>query len=213
MCKRFKALSWDEVLEVIQALEEGMPHTLRFNPAGLRLDAFPRSNVPLIGQADQRLTPLKLPWGFRAPWTKHRIIYNARIETALEQVQGFWREAIDHGRCIVPTLCFYETCATETLMDPKTDKPVKRQYQFDLAEGITYLAAICNKEAFSVMTTQANAIVAPIHRRMPVVLRPEEIDQWLFGDYAALADRSDIPLECHAEAFRPPKTKLQLTLF
>ncbi len=213
MCKRFKALSWDEILEVIQALEEGQPCALQSNPSELRLDAFPRSNVPLIGQSDQRLIPLSLLWGFKAHWTKRRVIYNARIETALEQEQGFWCEAIDRSRCIVPTLGFYEACATETLISPQTGKPVQRQYQFALPEGITYLAAICNQETFSVMTTCANNIVAPIHPRMPMVLRPEEIDQWLFGNYAALADRSDVFLECHAEAFRPPRTKLQLTLF
>ena len=48
---------------------------------------------------------------------------------------------------------------------------------------------------FSMVTTQANADMEPIHPRMPLIVRQGELDLWLGPDYRALADRSDIPLE------------------
>ena len=42
-----------------------------------------------------------------------------------------------------------------------------------------------------------------IHPRMPVVLRPDEIDRWLYGspdEYSALFDRDNIELMSVREA-------------
>ena len=34
-------------------------------------------------------------------------------------------------------------------------------------------------ESFTIITTEPNELVRPIHNRMPVILRPEDEDQWL----------------------------------
>jgi putative SOS response-associated peptidase YedK len=34
----------------------------------------------------------------------------------------------------------------------------------------------------AILTTTPNELVAPVHDRMPVILRPEEVDEWLDGD-------------------------------
>jgi putative SOS response-associated peptidase YedK len=34
-------------------------------------------------------------------------------------------------------------------------------------------------ESFAIITTEPNELVRPIHNRMPVILRPEDEDQWL----------------------------------
>ena len=34
-------------------------------------------------------------------------------------------------------------------------------------------------ESFTIITTEPNELVRPIHNRMPVILRPEEEEQWL----------------------------------
>ena len=44
------------------------------------------------------------------------------------------------------------------------------------------------------VTTQANADMARIHHRMPLVLRPAELPCWFGPEYLSLADRSAIPL-------------------
>ena len=42
-------------------------------------------------------------------------------------------------------------------------------------------------ETCTILTTAANEAVAPIHHRMPVILRPEHFDPWLAGEAVALA--------------------------
>ena len=34
-------------------------------------------------------------------------------------------------------------------------------------------------ESFTIITTEPNELVRPIHNRMPVILRPEDEEQWL----------------------------------
>ena len=34
-------------------------------------------------------------------------------------------------------------------------------------------------ESFTIITTEPNELVRPIHNRMPVILRPEDQEQWL----------------------------------
>ena len=43
-------------------------------------------------------------------------------------------------------------------------------------------------ETCTILTTEANATLAPIHPRMPVMLPPEDYDSWLGG-----RDRSPSP--------------------
>jgi putative SOS response-associated peptidase YedK len=34
-------------------------------------------------------------------------------------------------------------------------------------------------ESFTIITTEPNEVVRPVHNRMPVILRPEDEEQWL----------------------------------
>jgi len=34
-------------------------------------------------------------------------------------------------------------------------------------------------ESFTIITTEPNELVQPVHNRMPVILRPEDEEQWL----------------------------------
>jgi putative SOS response-associated peptidase YedK len=34
-------------------------------------------------------------------------------------------------------------------------------------------------ESFTIITTEPNELVRPVHNRMPVILRPEDEEQWL----------------------------------
>ena len=114
--------------------------------------------------------------------------------------RGIWSDAFRTGRCIVPTLGFFESSETETVASPRTGKPVKAQYRFAAPEGLTLLAGVREQDAFSVVTTEPNEQVAPVHGRMPLVLRAGEALQWLFGDAAALADRTGVALDVSTEA-------------
>ncbi|MDR1088055.1 MAG: hypothetical protein LBL23_02080 [Coriobacteriales bacterium] len=60
--------------------------------------------------------------------------------------------------------------------------------------GGDFVAGIHAGERFSLMTTLPNDVMRPIHNRMLVVLKREELDAWLYGDYLSLANRSSVAL-------------------
>ena len=81
-------------------------------------------------------------------------------------------------------------------------------------EPVTWLAGISEDDHFSVVTTEPNQFVAPVHNRMPLVLRPEELEVWLGSDWGELSDRSGIMLDVAPE--EQPKDDAfgdQLSLF
>lgn len=199
MCGRFVSLSWDEVLGVIRSIEMDTPFNAEPDWPARRPDVYPKSVVPIIAPTEDGLAPADLRWGIPAPWDSKKVLFNTRIETALDQKSGIWREAIEHGRCIVPTFGFFEPSATETVVSPRTGKPIKRQYEFASPGQLTLLAGVRNEDAFSVVTTTPNRFVAPVHGRMPIVLEPADVNRWLSSDFAALADRSGIVLDVTGE--------------
>ncbi len=232
MCRRFVMLEWDEVLQVLHRIETDAPLVTGEEWPVRGLDAYPGSEAPVIaavgakggtGSPSRRagveqphgLEPACLRWGFEAPWDARKLLFNTRIETALAPGGGLWGDALRNGRCIVPTLGFFESSETETVASPRTGKPMKTQYRFAAPEGLTLLAGVRNQDAFSVVTTEPNERVAPVHARMPLVLRESEARQWLFGDAAALADRTGVALDVSTEA--PPASSgsedAQLPLF
>lgn len=98
-------------------------------------------------------------------------------------------------RCVVPTFGFYEPHQSETFINPRSGKPNKQSYHFASPESpVTFIAGIYENDRFSLMTTEPNAIMRPIHKRMPVVLEPRELHTWLYGDYLSLAERSSVEL-------------------
>ena len=101
-------------------------------------------------------------------------------------------------------------------MSPRTGKPVKRPYRFAMPGGApVLLAGVWQDDRFSVVTTEPNAWVSPVHARMPLVLRPAEVPLWLWGareEYARLADRAGVELavEPLGETAAPGDSQLSL---
>ena len=54
---------------------------------------------------------------------------------------------------------------------------------------------------FVILTTEANPSVAPVHNRMPLILEPEELKDWVLDDGATeyLLHKTPVLLEAHAE--------------
>ena len=109
---------------------------------------------------------------------------NARAETLLERPA--YREAIERRRCIVPADGFFEWGG------PKTDRHPYWYHRPD--GGLIYFAGLYDfwkpeavggagenpwQLTFTIVTTTPNALIEPIHDRMPAVIPPEAIDAWL----------------------------------
>ncbi len=182
---------------------------------------------PFASQAS-RLTRMTLTWGIDVSWKKG-LVFNTRIESALAG-RAMWRDALDHGRCLVPVRAFFETRSVEPptaelLIDASgasasegsssaaaaADKAARRRRpQFRFAgsgDGALLLAGLRMGDRFTIVTTEPNDVVAPVHHRMPLVLNPVEALTWLNGtpgELAKLADRARVALE-RAEAPEPSR--------
>lgn len=182
MCGRFtQAYSWDEVwhfLNLIGAPQNLMP---RYNIAPTQ-----EASVMRAGPKGRALSALR--WGLIPSWAKDMKLaakmINARAETVAEKPA--FRAAYRARRCLVPADGFYEW---------RTMGGRKQPYRIVSARVPLFaFAGLWERwehgpegpvESFAIVTTAANARLAPIHSRMPVILDPSDFDAWLDPNHPA----------------------------
>lgn len=203
MYGRCVVFTFDEVLEVINEIELGNAFNYEPDWPARKVQAFPNSAASLIvPQFDTAigvdalqsgsLSAREMGWGFEESW-KLGVVFNTRIESATKPA---WRDSMEHRRCIILVASFFETHKDETVTSPRTGKPIKRKYEFRVpGEDVILIGCTWKGDHFSMVTTEANPDMAPIHHRMPLVVRQEELPLWLGPDYRELANRSSIKLE------------------
>ncbi|MCC9169168.1 SOS response-associated peptidase [Pontibacter harenae] len=147
-----------------------------------RFNAAPSQSLPVItSDAPDELRFLS--WGMLPHWArekgyKHKSI-NARAETLTEK--PMFRELVNRRRCLVPADGFYEW---------RTTAVGKQPYRFLLKdEGLFCFAGLWDEWAdtetgevirsYTLITTQPNELMRPIHDRMPVLLHPDKEALWL----------------------------------
>jgi putative SOS response-associated peptidase YedK len=162
------------LLEISPELCEGLE--ARYNIA-------PTQRAPVArmrGQGARELAQLK--WGLVPGWsrdtTRAARMINARSETVGEKPS--FREAFGSRRCLVVADGFYEW---------RTVGRQKIPTHFQLLGGEAFaFAGLWESwrppegdplETFTILTTEANALVEPVHHRMPVILMREFFSHWL----------------------------------
>ncbi|USZ66981.1 SOS response-associated peptidase [Halorussus salilacus] len=102
---------------------------------------------------------------------------NARAETLAEKPS--FREAFAERRCLVLADGFYDWTETPTGKQPYRVERVDRE-PFAFA-GLWEPSGGTDAEpaTFAIVTTEPNAVVEPIHHRMPAMLRRGEESRWL----------------------------------
>ncbi|MBA4853938.1 SOS response-associated peptidase [Emticicia sp. BO119] len=151
--------------------------------------AFSYMPWPVITSAEPDTIQL-MEWGLIPSWTKNhedaiklrKNTPNARIETVFEKAS--FRQAAHKKHCLVPATGFFEW---QTIKGKKYPHYIylKDQEIFSLAgiwETWTDKESGETKETFSILTTEANPLMATIHNskeRMPVILAKETELDWL----------------------------------
>jgi putative SOS response-associated peptidase YedK len=159
-------------------------------PAGFELtprwNAAPMQWLPVIRQRSngERVIHL-LRWGLVPSWAKDEAaairLINARGESVSEKPS--FRAAFRRRRCIVPANGFYEWQQVAGGRQPFFIHPVDGEF-FALAglwERWTRPADGEEIDTFTIVTTEANAAMRPLHDRMPVILAPGDHFAWLNG--------------------------------
>jgi putative SOS response-associated peptidase YedK len=196
MCGRY-VVAYDP-----QTLVSGFS-VVRAPPFPRRWNVAPQSEVPVVHDTreGERVATL-MRWGLLPHWAKdvsigHKL-NNARAESVFDKPS--FRQAIRRRRCLLPASGFYEWQPTASgkqpwFVTPRGPLPFAMAGLFEAwrpDESSEWVLTCC------VLTTSANALMAPIHDRMPVMLAPADWDRWLARD---LQDRQAIePLLVPADA-------------
>ena len=174
MCGRFnQTASGDEVAEAF-GLDEAPELAPRYNIA-------PTQPVAVVGiqPGTGRRGLAMLAWGLvpRRSLGGERGFVNARAETAWEKAA--FREAFARRRCLIPATGFYEW----QKLDPKRRQPWLLRLASSRVFGFAGLweppPAAGGSPTCTILTTEPNAIAAPIHDRMPVIVDPADYARWL----------------------------------
>ncbi len=137
-----------------------------------KADLFPKDEAPVVSKDGVGL----LSWGFPLGG-QPKVVFNARSETVQEK--PFFRGSLVR-RCAVPATAFYE-------WDKRGARPQRARLRVE-AHPMFYLAALWNRfkkedgtalNAFVLLTTAPNGLIAPFHDRMPAILLPETLDAWI----------------------------------
>jgi putative SOS response-associated peptidase YedK len=153
------------------------------------LDVRPTQQIPLI-LADHRLARMR--WGLVPRWSKEgpgsNSIINARAEGITEKPS--FRQPIRTQRCLVPASAFYEWQGT--VKGAKTKMRIGRRdgEMFGMAGLYDTWKSWDGEEVqtCAIITCAPNALMAPIHNRMPVILLPEDEEAWLNPDMTETDD-------------------------
>lgn len=150
-----------------------------------RYNIAPTQNILAVQETPDGREMKWLKWGLVPSWAKDasmgaRLI-NARSETVAEKPA--FRDAFKRRRCLIPADGFYEWQRTEGKKQP---------YFFQLKEEQLFgFAGLWDRwkgedgsviESCTILTTQANEVLAPVHDRMPVILHQDDYELWLDED-------------------------------
>lgn len=145
----------------------------------------PTQNVLAVRESPDGREMTFFKWGLVPFWAKDTSmgakLINARSETVAEKPA--FREAFRKRRCIVPADGFYEW---------RREGGRKQPYFFRLREERPFgFAGLWERwegeggkvlNSCTILTTEANEVLRPVHDRMPVILHPEDYEPWLGSD-------------------------------
>lgn len=94
------------------------------------------------------------------------LLINARAESVREKKS--FDESVAERRCVIPAKKFYEW-----------DRDKNKAEFSSVKEKSVYLVGIYRDCDFVILTTAANDSMQPIHDRMPLTLRRDQIEPWL----------------------------------
>lgn len=180
MCGRFAFYSPSEAAAALFGVTGSVAVEPRYNIAPTQYIAAIRDS-----EAGERELVM-MRWGLIPSWAKdpsigNRMI-NARAETVAEKPS--YRAAYSRRRCIVLADGFYEW---------SREGDVKTPYFISLANGQAFALAglweVWNDkesddsiQSTTLVTTEANDFMRPLHHRMPMIMEADAANDWLSGD-------------------------------
>jgi len=142
-------------------------------------------------------------WGLVPAWATDvnigQRLTNARSETAADKPS--FRAAMRYRRCIIPADGFFEWRRSGAHKQPWFIR-MKGGAPFGMAGLWEHWFGADGSEILScaVLTTGPNALMEPIHDRMPVILAPRDYARWLDSGVVRPDEVVDLLRPCDADA-------------
>jgi len=159
-------------------------------------EIYPTNTAAIIKTEGGNMIIDNPSWGFsHFDPAKKKVLFNARSETVLEK--RMFKDSVVNRRCVIPAAGFYEW-----------DK-VKNKIAFTANNSrALYLAGFWREDRFVILTTAANDSIADVHGRMPLILEPGELENWLFDPEAYKLILQNIPGKLSRKKTDPEQLKL-----
>lgn len=173
MCGRFVSKAKREEIEKEFKVKIGED-----NLSAPRYNIAPTQMIAAVSGIENEREFSLFKWGLVPRWAKDESIgnklINARAETLTEKPS--FREAFRSRRCIIPASGFYEWM--------RAAKGAKQPFYFYLKEKEVFgFAGLWEEwldketgeavETCTIITTEANDVLKPVHDRMPVILQSD----------------------------------------
>lgn len=178
MCGRFGLFVTPEVLEEYFALDE-----LVVAVPAPRYNLTPGQAIVAVREHEGRRSASALTWGLIPFWAKDatigRRLVNARLDSLA--AKPAFREAWQRRRCLIPASGFYEWS------EPRGGRK-RPHFIRPASDPLFALAGLWERwrtpsgeklETCVIVTTDANAKLAPIHDRMPLLIPRDAHALWL----------------------------------
>ena len=148
-----------------------------------RYNIAPTMAAPVVRVADTGRVIELMRWGLIPHWSREPTTpystFNARGEDAAGKAS--YRGPMRYRRCLVPVDGFYEWQKGGGGDGGGGKQPYLVQLTDERPFALAGLWDVWGDElqSYTILTTRANDAMAPIHPRMPVVIRPADYARWL----------------------------------
>jgi putative SOS response-associated peptidase YedK len=187
MCGRFTSMmTWPELHYVLGGELTGDAALLK-----KRFNIAPTQAINAVIEVDGAYRLGAMYWGVQPEWASRPII-NATAEKYLSSGKNWWAS---FRRCVIPASGFYEWKRGEGRAQPMYIRLLEGEpFVFAGLYRVEPEESGAPKGKVVIVTTAPNALVAPVHNRMPAILRAEYVRAWL---------DSKTPREALADALEP----------
>ena len=171
MCSKFELTT--ELKGLPKLLKANLPNNFERYYAKQSL-IKPGNPILVIRKEHKKVDSTFMLWGLLAEWSNNPFNlprpFNARAETITKN--NFFKSSWRHRRCLIPASGFFE----------KSSRIRKKDFQPFWLAGLwnRWLAQDGSEiESCTVITTEPNELIKPLHNRMPVIIPAGFEESWL----------------------------------
>ncbi len=179
MCGRY---TLTKSIKTIESHFKPVRMSLKYSPS---FNIAPSQTSLVVTKLSDGLQLTGMKWGLIPSWSKDaqmgNKLINARSETLHEKPS--FRESFKNKRCLIPADGFIEW------------KGKHPHYIRLKTQGLLAFAGLWSTwdsgddplNTYTIITTEANKKLSPLHSRMPVILHPENYEEWLTAESNTLS--------------------------